>query len=252
MRILDGIGYAIGVAMAPLAAVGSLVRHARVLHPDGTMYRAVVTSAAQSGDDPAARLGALLAGPGMVRLSSAWWKRGKEWLDVLGLAVRLRRTETPSSEPDADDQDLLFATIRWPLTVLLAPLTTDQHSFLDNDYHGVSPFIVPELGRVKLRLRSPHLASDRGESREAALARLVEEGAAVFTLQARPLCPGSAFQDIATLRLVAPIAQAELDQEALRFSPFRKGRGIVPVGLVQSIRHATYAASQAARPAHAS
>lgn len=249
MRILEGLGYAVGLAMAPLVAVGSLVRQARFLHPDGTVYRAEVTVAAAPDDAAAARLAAALAGPALVRLSSAWWKGGKEWLDVLGLAMRLRRDAHPSSEPGPEDQDLLFATIRWPVTTPLAPLTTDQHSFLHNNYHGVSPFQVPELGRVKLRLRSPHLISG-GERREVALAKAVAAGTAVFILQARRLCPGAEFQDLAAVRLVAPIDSAELDQEALRFSPFRSGRGIEPVGLVHSIRHATYAASQAARPKH--
>ena len=116
MRILEGLGYAVGLAMAPLVAVGSLVRQARFLHPDGTVYRAEVTVAAAPDDAAAARLAAALAGPALVRLSSAWWKGGKEWLDVLGLAMRLRRDAHPSSEPGPEDQDLLFATIRWPVS----------------------------------------------------------------------------------------------------------------------------------------
>jgi hypothetical protein len=42
----------------------------------------------------------------------------------------------------------------------------------------------------------------------------------------------------------------ELDQEALRFDPFRDGRGITPVGFVHSMRKLTYLASQRARPHH--
>jgi hypothetical protein len=40
----------------------------------------------------------------------------------------------------------------------------------------------------------------------------------------------------------------DLDQEALRFDPFRAGRGIVPVGFVQWVRRLTYASSQRLRP----
>ena len=36
--------------------------------------------------------------------------------------------------------------------------------------------------------------------------------------------------------------------DTMRFSPFRSGRGIFPRGLVQNLRRATYALSQAARP----
>jgi hypothetical protein len=38
-----------------------------------------------------------------------------------------------------------------------------------------------------------------------------------------------------------------LDREALRFDPFRSGRGVRPVGFVHSMREGTYLASQAAR-----
>ncbi|MEO8183439.1 MAG: hypothetical protein ABI895_31785 [Deltaproteobacteria bacterium] len=43
----------------------------------------------------------------------------------------------------------------------------------------------------------------------------------------------------------------DLDQEALRFDPFRAGRGVTPVGFVHALRRATYLASQRARPARA-
>jgi hypothetical protein len=49
---------------------------------------------------------------------------------------------------------------------------------------------------------------------------------------------------------VAEIALRErvpVNQQALRFTPFRAGRGIVPSGFVQAARAAAYAASQAGR-----
>jgi len=39
-----------------------------------------------------------------------------------------------------------------------------------------------------------------------------------------------------------------IDQAALRFSPFRTGRGIVPRGLIHASRIVPYPASQLARP----
>lgn len=241
-RWTERLGEWIGAGLAPLAALGSLVRRARILHPDGVVYRAEVTEVATT-DAALARLGKALAGPALVRFSSAWWKRGPELPDVLGLALRLRSDETVSAEPGPRDQDLLFATIRWPLTTLLAPLSTDAHSFLHDDYHGVSPFRVEGLGRVKLRLRTPHRGSD-GQSREQALASAVASGRAELTLQVRRLGLGR-YRDVAVVRLRAPVL---VDQEALRFSPFRCARGVRPVGFIHALRRATYAASQLARP----
>jgi len=58
---------------------------------------------------------------------------------------------------------------------------------------------------------------------------------------------GLRWDPIATLVLDGP---SRLDQEALRFDPFRDGRGIHPVGFVHAMRRWVYAASQWARPAH--
>lgn len=99
------------------------------------------------------------------------------------------------------------------------------------------------LGRVKLRLRTPHRGSD-GQSREEALAAAVASGRAELTLQVRRLGLGR-YRDVAVVRLRAPVL---VDQEALRFSPFRCARGVRPVGFIHALRRATYAASQLARP----
>jgi hypothetical protein len=50
---------------------------------------------------------------------------------------------------------------------------------------------------------------------------------------------------------VVLLERAILDQERLRFSPFRDGKGISPVGFVSGLRRATYLLSQLARPASA-
>ena len=42
--------------------------------------------------------------------------------------------------------------------------------------------------------------------------------------------------------------RADVNQEALAFSPFRDGRGIVPRGLVHALRRRVYPSSQRARP----
>lgn len=243
MRPTELVGRAVGWATSPAFAVGSVVRRARVLHPDGVVHRAEVTPLATEG--PLGAVAERLSGAALVRHSSAWWKGGKEWPDVLGLAVRFLDQPVITEEAAPCDQDLLFATIRFPWTTPFAPLATNPHSFLWNNYHGVSPFRVPELSRVKLRLVSPHIKG-LGTTRISDLETAVALGAAVYELQVRKTSGGAPFEPVAAIRLVDVVP---LDQEALRFSPFRTGKGIVPQGFVHALREGAYRASQAARPA---
>ena len=148
-----------------------------------------------------------------------------------------------------DTQDLLLATIRFPLTTPFAPLATDVRSFLWNHYHAVSPFVSAPVGRVKLRMRSPRIRNRSGLPRMAHLAREVEAGRATWTMEARRLATPffrRRWEPVARLTLERRLT---IDQAALRFSPFITGRGLCPVGFVHGLRAATYALSQAARPA---
>jgi hypothetical protein len=225
--------------MAPVTGFISSIRQARMFHPDGLVYVARVepleTAAIELGE-----VGGRLAGPAIVRLSSAWWRGGKEWLDVLGMAVRF-----------AGDQDLLLATIRFPWTTPFAPLATRVSSFVWNHFHGVSPFVVDGIGRVKLRMRSPRISNRDGLPRAAHLAGVVATGSAIYELQARRLertALRRSWESFARVVLERPL---DIDQAALRFSPFHTGRGIRPVGFVHHLRVGAYAASQRARPASA-
>jgi hypothetical protein len=219
-----------------------------VFHPEGAVYAADV---APAGADLTA-LGQRLAGPALVRMSTATWRGGREWIDVLGCAIRFRRTDSPSAEPEPGDQDLLLATVRNPWTTLLAPLTTKQHDFLRNDYYAVSPFSVDGVSpRVKLRAvarRDGHgvLAPGPGLSRGARLDLDVRDGRAVLELQARP-----GRGEYTPVARIALRERVDVDQEKLRFSPFRDGRGIRPRGFVHALRLGTYSASQLLRPRRA-
>jgi hypothetical protein len=240
MNATETLGRALGLALAPLTAAGSFVRRARLFHPDGLVYRAEVTSLG----DRSSRIADRLAGPALVRLSSAWWKGDTERMDILGLAIRFRGTEAISPEPDPGDQDLLLATMRRVWTLPLAPLTTNTHSFLANDYHGALPFAVEGLGRARLALLGPQLPAD-SRPRAVALEAAVTRGFAVFELWAQLLEGRKPIVPIAAVRLIERVA---VDQEALRFDPFRQGRGLAPCGFFQHVRYATYRASQWARP----
>lgn len=55
------------------------------------------------------------------------------------------------------------------------------------------------------------------------------------------------WEPVARIALLEP---AHLDQERLRFSPFRDGKGISPRGFVHGLRRAPYLLSRIARPAY--
>ena len=186
-----------------------------------------------------------------MRFSGALWKRERSF-DVLGCAIRLRSDAKDTTRAAGDDQDILFATIRRPWTMGLSPFTTNAHDYMGNDYFAVSPFEVG-LGRpMYLRLRpaaaSPRdraraAARDRHEGRDARLARAVGRGEARFRIDlARgPFGPWTPLVALSLERA------AMVDDEALRFSPFRAGRGVQPRGFVHGLRAGAYAVSQWAR-----
>jgi hypothetical protein len=240
-------GWLAGLALAPLTGSVSALRRSRMFHPRGVLYRAEVEAA--PGSPALEGLASALAGPALVRWSSAWWKRG-DHTDVLGCAIRFG-SDPLNAVPQPGDQDLLLATIRRPWSMALAPWTTDFHDFLANHYYGVAPFLVGAR-RVEWRL-APEREAPPGPNRNDRLERAVRAGHASLRLEladySGPLFPpvGESFQSVARLHLREP---SELDQEALRFDPFRAGRGITPVGFVHFMRKATYLASQRVRPRH--
>lgn len=234
-------GLLVGAGLAPLTASVSHARHARMFHPDGVLLRAITEPCAAATELQHVAEG--LRGPTLARFSSALWRRGREWPDVLGVALRF------GWDGERGTQDLLLATIRFPWTMLLSPLATNYRSFLWNHYHAVSPFEVPGVGRVKLRLRSPRLDNGTESTRAEHLQNAVRAGRAVFQLELRSLevSPFSRrWQPLANVKLLAP---ADVDQSALRFSPFNDGAGLCPTGFIHALRVAAYAASQRARPA---
>jgi hypothetical protein len=235
-------GLLVGVAVAPAVALGSYLRHSRLFHARGAIVRG--TARAVDGDVPERALGARLAGPVFARFSSAWWKT-YDLPDVLGCALRFTADHQLSAAPRPDDQDLLLATVRHPLTTLLAPLSTDVSDFLRNHYYGVSPFRAAGLGRVKLRL-SAAAPSPQADTREQRLVHALELGPVRLTLEARVDRLGAHYRPVAHIELQERL---DTDDRELRFDPFASGRGLVPAGFVNAIRVAAYAASRSARAA---
>lgn len=245
MRIGELLGFAAGAVIAPLAAVVSMARRGRAVHRNGVVYRAEVTPDALSGAEK--ELGQRLSGPALVRFSSGLWRVETERKpDLLGVSIRFRKDTTVSALPTQGDQDLLFATLRRAWLLVPAAFTTNVRSFLWDDYYTVAKFESEELGLVKFRLVAPRIP-DTGESRERALDEAAKDGTAVLALQARDVRRGAVYEPVARIRL---IERVDVDQDALRSSPFRAGRGIVARGFLNAIRVLPYAASQLARPQH--
>ena len=252
MVVRKSLGLLFGALLSPVTGLVSWVRQSRMFHPRGLLFQAEVEVLASDGAELA--VARRLSGPALVRWSSAWWKRG-DWPDVLGCALRF--SELPLGlTPRAGDQDLLFATIRRPWTLPFAPLATDVRDFLANDYYAVSPFEVAGLGRIEWRLRAepseaPRALPWEAPNRASRLHHAVASGRGVVSLEYAPYRPPHrigdtrSFRPLVRLRLLHAL---DLDQEGLRFDPFRAGRGIVPVGVVQWVRRLTYASSQRFRP----
>ena len=237
--ITEMLGKVAGFASAPLFALTSRLRRARTFHPRGDVARAEVEMAPDATGDHAA-LGAVLAGPALVRLSSALAKHGARWPDVLGCAVRFSRDEDLAG----GDQDLLFATILRPWTMPFAPFLTHTHDYLANDYFAVSPFTAPGFEKIYFRLR-PRTPSSGAEGigRKEKLEEDVAHAHASFDLACSESAYGP-YSDVATVKLVAMV---EGDDPHLHFDPFHDGRGIRPRGFVHSMRSLVYPASQRSR-----
>ncbi len=239
--IVEALGRAIGGLLAPIAFEGSLVRGARLFHPDGVVYRADVMPIATEG--ALADLARALEGPAIVRFSGAMARaRGRrDPRDILGAAVRFHADGVVAT-PQA--QDLLTATFRTLWQLPFAMLTTNPRDFLANDYHAVLPFRARGLaGRVELRL-VPRRVELAGADRRERLDRAVAAGLAKLRLEARVLRRGARWEPVAeiTLREAFPG-----DPRELAFNPFRAGAGIEPVGFFQAWRAAVYPASQLGR-----
>jgi hypothetical protein len=239
MKPREALGEAIGQLWAPAVAAITKSRRARMFHPSGHTFVGRV----EAVDGPLSALGRDLEGDVLARLSSALWRGGWEHFDVLGLALRFRRTGGPRFDERAHpgDQDLLTATIRSPLTMLGAPFVTDASDFVGNTYWAVSPF-EHEVGRVELRVVPIDPPADHSGTRTERLRTAVEAGRAAWSLQARRTLT-LRWYTVARIQLTEPI---DLDQARLAFDPCRGA--LRPVGLVHAIRRAVYTAGQAARP----
>lgn len=244
MDVGETIGKGISVLLAPLVALGSFVRGARLVHAEGVVYRADVRAITTEGTTEGApgALAQRLAGPAIVRFSHAG--------SVLGIGVRFGTPPVAVPEPGVPVQDLILISVRSLLDLRKAARLTDVHDFLANTYYTLARSRAAGLGLVELRL-VPHEAVGEARSalsvdasRNARLEREVAAGAAALQLELRQIAPGAPWQPLDTVSLTARI---DIDQGKLRFDPYHAGLGLEPAGFLQGLRWAVYPASQLGR-----
>jgi hypothetical protein len=238
MYAREALGTLVGWLAAPAFGAVARARQARVFHPDGIVIAGRVEPF--DVDPPEATVAERLRGWALVRFSTAVWRNGKEWPDALGCAIRFRYRPLPSAEADPGDQDLLLATIRTPPATPLGWVGTNPHDFLTNTYFGTASFDVPGIGRAKWRAVPDRGTTVRGSSRAERLVDAVSRGDADLRLEVR----GRLQMRWTPVARVVLERVVDVDQDQLRFSPFRIGRGILPRGFVHALRRGAYRASQ--------
>jgi hypothetical protein len=247
MGLGEVIGRAVGTVWGPQFRLTSRRRQARTFHAEGLCLQAEVVPVRT--DPPFTEVAERLAGPALVRLSTALWRGGREWPDLLGATVRFRSDTRLTEEPSPGDQDILFATLRHVLTLPPAFLSTHVHDWLANDYYGLAPFTVRGLGDAKLRLTTLRTGVRRQGSRVQRLREAMHDGQALLTFEVFPKEHGlpHAWTPLADIFLREEVV---LDPERLRFNPFLDGRGILPRGFLHSLRLPVYQQSQEGRSLH--
>jgi hypothetical protein len=236
----EAIGEAIGNWLAPAVAAITRAREGRMFHPVGYTFAGRIDPIIGGHFD---LIGPRLEGRVLVRVSGALSKTEREWFDVLGVGMRIRsgRGEALTDQPAPGDQDLLFATVRSPLTLPLAPLLSSASTFLTS-YWAVAPFDAPPLGRIELRLK-PIGSAEIGGTRINRFREAVRRGQAGWWLEARQTLT-TQWHPVAQVYLEKEVI---VDQTALAFDPFRTGANLTPTGLIHAMRKAVYAAGQQAR-----
>jgi hypothetical protein len=238
------VGRTVGTLFGPPFKEIAAERHARAIHAEGICLRAeVLPQLSEPGfQDVAARL----AGPALVRLSTATWRGGREWPDILGAAVRLLRDERITEQATSGDQDLLFSTMRHMWTIGPALLTTRVHDWLENDYFAIAPFTANGTDRFKLRLTTPRRSAPAHGSRLERLRHALEAGTALLTVEARSLHADrpTTWTPLADIFLREEV---QLDPIRLRFNPFLNGLGLRPTGFLHALRPSAYRGSQEGR-----
>lgn len=225
MKISETVGKILGIPLGVLTFGVSFLRNARTFHPTGILAHCTV----KTFDHSPVRFHPYA----LARFTGAIWKHNQKLPDVLGISFRFSEKPVTTTTPLKSDQDLLFASFRLPVQTPIAPFMTKYHKFFLNTFYAISPFQTEnDYGKFSLTIREKISEGSRMDNmrlniKEHAtlLLRFNGEGVAEITLE----------------------EEKYLDQEELRFNPYRNGLGIYPRGLVHSLRIFVYPMSQSGR-----
>ena len=243
-RLSEVLGLWMGGVVAPIFALGSLLRRGRVFHPRGIYFSASVEPAENLASPLKEIAQGLAQGDALVRMSTGLYRSDRGMLpDVLGFAVRFNIAPGALFMTQDSSQDLLLVTSKTVLALPIAPILTNQRDFLANVYHGMAKFELADQANIRLRVVPLSQSEKSGADRYAKLRDAVANGDVVFQLEA------SARSDKQWMPLVRIHLQAEvtLDDLSTTFWPFRTGQDIKPQGFVQFMRPVPYLSSQWAR-----
>lgn len=233
-RISELIGFLLGYPLGLFFAAGSILRNSRIFHPRGLLFCGEIETYPESP--------VKFPPHALIRFSSAWWKF-REWPDALGVAIRMSDKVIKSPTPSSGDTDFLFASFRKPWEIFFSPFITDHTDFLANNYFAISPFTVNEKMKVDFMI-DPARGNRPTGTRAEKLEGSVIGGRVVLRLLMK-------VRGQKTWKMIARIMildESQVDQEALRFHPFRTGRAIRPTGFLQHLRFGPYKMGQWVRP----
>jgi hypothetical protein len=245
----EAVGLWVGSLIAPLFAFGSLLRQARIFHPQGINFRADVRAIEGAEVDPRFTELAqnLIKGDALVRFSTGRGSMGKVMLpDVLGMSIRFRADRDDNYKPEEGAQDLLLVTSESLLQLPVAALATNQYNFAGNIYHGMAPFEVAEQPDMVLRVVPTTQIDATSTDRYQNIRTAVDDGEVVFRLETASQYQPMKWFPLVEIRLMSEVA---IDDSKLEFYPFRTGQNIIPQGFIQYLRPVPYLMSQWARKA---
>ncbi len=243
-RVNYGIGVFFGLLLSWVFFLLSFLRGARFFHPSGVVYSGWALPASGIDNVAEAQVAARLAGAVVVRFSGGLFKSDGRGVrrDSLGLGMRFHCQPGPcSTDGSRGCQDLFLVSFRSFRAMAHDIMATNPNDYLANTYWTVVPYEVEGLGRVSLRI-TPSRVGASGKARDERLEDAVRAGMARLRLEVAPLGTDD-YRPLAELRL-----QEWVDwEEALHLSPRASGSGLRPIGFLQGLRVAPYAASYLAR-----
>lgn len=225
MKISEEVGKILGLPLGVIAFGISFLRNARTFHPTGILAHCTV----KTFDNSPIRFHPYA----LARFTGAIWKKNQVLPDVLGISFRFSEKPVTTTTPLQSDQDLLFASFRLAVQTPIAPFITKYQKFYLNTFYAVSPFQTENVyGKFSLNIREKN---SEGSRMENMLFNIREHATLLLRFND---------EEVAEISLVE---ETHLDQEELKFNPYRNGLGICPRGLIHALRIFVYPMSQSGR-----